>query len=73
MEVESRLQQQILHVVRVDGEVEIQGVPQQLVRLLAAFSEWREENTTWVRTRSRSRAVNMAVLQGGEKKHLNTY
>lgn len=37
MEVEAGLQQQVLHIVWVDGEVEVQGVSQQLVGLLIAL------------------------------------
>ena len=39
MEVEPRLQQQVLHVIWVDGEVEVQRVSQQLVGLLVALAE----------------------------------
>lgn len=38
VEVEARLQQQILHVIRVDGEVEIQRVSQQLEGFLIAVT-----------------------------------
>ena len=38
VEVEASLQQQVLDVVGVDGEVEVQRVPQQLVGLLITLS-----------------------------------
>lgn len=39
VEVEAGLQQQVLHIVGVDGEVEVQGVSQQLVGLLIALPD----------------------------------
>lgn len=39
VEVEASLQQQVLHIIRVDSEVEVQGVSQQLVGFLITFTE----------------------------------
>lgn len=39
VEVEASLQEQVLHIVRVDGEVEVQRVSQQLVGLLIAVPD----------------------------------
>ena len=36
VEIEASLQEEVLHVVRADGEVEIQGVSQELVVPLSA-------------------------------------
>lgn len=67
VEVESCLQQQILHIIRVDGEVEIQRVPQQLVRLLTAFSVQREKHSESEagHTAGKIESINMAFLGEG--------
>lgn len=39
VEVEASLKQQVLHIVGVDGEVEVQGVSEQLVGLLIALPD----------------------------------
>lgn len=39
VKVEASLQQQILNVIWIDGEVEIQRVPQQLIRFLIALPD----------------------------------